>query len=209
MVKDMARANIPKTGKRLLASAVLSASVLLSAALSVSAAPKDSTFSVQQQEEIETIVRELLAQMKVSCPCGCSCTESESIPEESSPENNTATGEGDTTKNGAVTALQIPEQIHVFVDSTQSVTVKLLDSQENEYTLADKERLHALCDGAVARADVYGQSVTLTGVQDGTTTLTLQLQRENGQGTFETVMADVDGVLTPLEISATVIVENT
>lgn len=208
MVKDMTRANIPKTGKRLLASAVLSASVLLSAALPVSAAPK-STFSVQQQEEIAAIVRELLAQMKVSCPCGCSCTESESIPEESSPENNTATGEADTTKNGAVTALQIPEQIHVFVDSTQSVTVKLLDSQENEYTLADKERLHALCDGAVARADVYGQSVTLTGVQDGTTTLTLQLQRENGQGTFETVMADVDGVLTPLEISATVIVENT
>lgn len=203
------KANITGIGKRRLASAILSASVLLSAGFPVCAAPKDSSFSAQQQKEIETIVRELLAQMKESCTCGCSYTEGESMPEENSPEKDTALVDGDPNESGVITTLLIPEQIHVFVDSTQSITAKLLDRQENECTLADNERLHALCDGAVARADVYGQSITFTGVQSGTTTITLQLQRENEQGAFETVMADIDGMLKPLEISATVTVDNT
>lgn len=184
-----------KSRRRLIASLALS-SVLTAACITIPSYAEANEYTITA-EELKDIVAELLAQMGACCTCQCPyCTK----------ETAADPAEG-KTENAAPAVLQIPEQIHVFVDSTQSVAAVLLDASGTEYILSEQERLHADCDGSVARADVYGQSVTLTGVQNGTTTLTLQVQRKNEQNIFETVMTDVDGILVPLETSATVTVD--
>lgn len=184
-----------KLGKRLIAFLILFG-IVTTGVMPVPVYATAKAYTVTA-EELKDMIMELLPQMELTCTCRCPyCAD----------KNSTNLSE-ETAEKAAPAALCLPEQIHVFVDGTQSVTATLLDKQGAEYLLSDTERLNAVCDGSVARADVYGQSVTLTGVQNGTTTLTLQVQRKNEQDIFETVMTDVDGVFVPLEVSATVTVD--
>lgn len=84
--------------------------------------------------------------------------------------------------------LLVPDEVTVYVDGTTSFDVVIQDVHENNLVLStDKERLTAECDSSVARAEVDGQTIYLVGVQNGTTELTLHLQKKNETDTFENV----------------------
>lgn len=107
----------------------------------------------------------------------------EASSEQAAPENET----GAENETASVIELIMAEKFNVYVDGSLSFKPAIRENGE-ERPLSEKERFFvAEINGAVARADVYGDSVVLTGVQTGKTAFILALQRQNEAGEWEDV----------------------